>query len=64
MDNESQLGSQEFDLFIELIITILFMTVCAVFTSQMITKMNKFSNLYYREDKINISNEQHMIHFI
>lgn len=59
MDNESQLGSQEFDLFIELIITILFMTICAVFTSQMITKMNKFSNLYYREDKINISNEQH-----
>ena len=62
MDNETQLGSDEFSVLIELIITIFFMTIGALYTGVMVTRMNTFAELTYDKDKIDITNAEHIAH--
>lgn len=62
MDNETQLGSDEFSVLIELIITIFFMTIGALYTGVMVTRMNTFAELTYDKDKIDITNAEHITH--
>jgi hypothetical protein len=62
MGDDSHLGSDEFEVMVELIITIFFMTICAYYTSLMINKMNLFAELTYQKDKINVTSVQHEAH--
>lgn len=62
MENESKLGSDEFEVIIELIITVIFMSICVYYTAIMINKMNTFADLTYGKDKIDITNVHHEAH--